>query len=264
MNFPTQFSSVSANTDTHVLTSYFPLPGLGILPINAFLIRGQEPVLVDTGFAILREGFIKELSALIDLNDLRWIWLTHTDADHVGNLEPVLREAPNARLITTFLGMGKLGLLQQPVDRAYLLNPGQRLNIGDRELVAMHPPVYDAPETTGFFDTRTRTLFSSDCFGALLQKPEETAGAVPVDVLRSGMMTWATVDAPWISTLDTNQFDAQLKSIQEIKPAMILSSHLPPATEMHNRLCENLRNARTAPVFVGPDQKALMQMMSAA
>lgn len=39
-------------------------------------------------------------------------------------------------MITTFLGMGKMGLHGLPVERVHLLNPGQRLAVGDRELVA--------------------------------------------------------------------------------------------------------------------------------
>ena len=32
-----------------VLTTNFPVPGLGLVPINAFVLHGAEPVLVDTG-----------------------------------------------------------------------------------------------------------------------------------------------------------------------------------------------------------------------
>ena len=32
-----------------VLTSSFPIPGFGLVPINAFVLHGPEPVLVDTG-----------------------------------------------------------------------------------------------------------------------------------------------------------------------------------------------------------------------
>jgi hypothetical protein len=35
--------------DTSVLPSYFPIPGLGLLPVNAFVVKAQQPVLLDTG-----------------------------------------------------------------------------------------------------------------------------------------------------------------------------------------------------------------------
>lgn len=95
--------------DAEVMSTFYPVPGLGLVPINLFLLRAGEPVLVDTGPIYLREQVLAALEALIDLDDLRWIYLTHTDPDHVGCLRDVLARAPRARVVTTFVGLGKLG-----------------------------------------------------------------------------------------------------------------------------------------------------------
>jgi hypothetical protein len=29
--------------------AHFPIPGMGFLPVNAFVIKAREPVLIDTG-----------------------------------------------------------------------------------------------------------------------------------------------------------------------------------------------------------------------
>lgn len=264
MDYPMILEPRSVATATESLSSYFPIPGYGILPVNAFLIRATQPVLVDTGLAALGEKFMQNLRSVIALNDLRWIWLTHTDPDHLGNLEAVLAEAPNARLVTTFLGMGKLILNQLPVDRVYLLNPGQSLDVGDRQLVAVTPPCFDAPETTGLFDTRTQAFFSADCFGALMNGPAETAADIAPSDLRDGLVTWATVDAPWLHIVNEGEFDKALDRVRGLKPSIILSSHLPPAIGMTDTLLGHLAAARTAPPFEGPDQAALAQMMAMA
>jgi hypothetical protein len=261
MEVPTMFPSQSVAEDTEALVSYFPLPGMGLVPINAFLIRGVEPVLVDTGIAGLREDFMRTLRSLIDPDKIRWIWLTHTDPDHVGSIRQVLEEAPRARIITTFLGMGKMALLQYPIDRVYLLNPGQSLDLPDRQLIAVKPPTFDAPETTGFFDTKTRSLFSADCFGALMEKPAETAAAIPASALRDGQILWSTVDAPWLRFTDKSAFEGSVKELQKLDPARIISNHLPPASGMNELLYGNLINALAAPPFVGPDQAAMEKMM---
>lgn len=248
--------------DTEAITSYVPLPSLGLVPVSAFLIRSAQPVLVDTGLAHTREGFMEKLRGMIALEDLRWLWLTHTDADHTGSLAQVLAEAPKARLVTTFLGMGKLNLQGLPVDRAYLLNPGQSLEVGDRQLLAVKPPSFDAPETTGLMDTKTKNLFSADCFGALLKKPAENAADISATDLREGLVMWSTVDAPWLHVTDEGKFGESLGKIRDLAPNLILSSHLPPAAGMTDTLLSLLASARTAPPFVGPDQAALEQMMS--
>ena len=95
----------TAAPDVDVLTSSFPIPGYGFVPINAFVLKGSEPILVETGAAIEREEFMQALRSVIDPADLRWIWLSHTDFDHIGSLHQLLAENPRLRVITTFLGI---------------------------------------------------------------------------------------------------------------------------------------------------------------
>jgi flavorubredoxin len=166
-------------------------------------------------------------------------------------------------VVTTFLGMGKLGLLGLPVDRVHLLNPGQSLDAGDRRLLAVAPPVFDAPESTGLFDPATGTLFSADCFGALLPTPATRAADVDQEVLRAGMIGWATVDAPWLHRVERARFRESLQAVADLKPKAVLSSHLPPAEGMTDTLLRNLALAPDAPPFIGPDQAALERMLAA-
>jgi len=261
MDAPTMIGARPAAADTISLVSYFPIPFYGLLPVNAFLLRAAQPVLVDTGLAALKDPFLTHLRSLIDLKDLRWLWLTHTDADHMGNLLPVLAEAPNARIVTTFLGMGKMALHQLPLDRVYLLNPGQTLDVGDRELLCVKPPSFDAPETTALFDTKTRTFFSADCFGALMKEPAETATDVAPDDLRKGLITWTTIDAPWLEIADRSQWNLSLHRVRSLEPGVILSSHLPPAAGITETLLKHLASAFAATPFTGPDQAALESSM---
>lgn len=260
-----RYEAARITEDTHRLTAYAPLPGLGLLPVNAFVIRAAQPVLVDTGLAAQRDNFLQALGSVVDPAELRWIWVTHMDADHIGNLLAVLDAAPDARLVTTYLGMGKAGLMGLPLERCYLVNPGQSLQVGDRELLAVKPPVYDAPETTGLLDRRSGMLISSDSFGALLQTPAEDASEIERNALREGMQLWASVDAPWLQVIDDSRFQASIDKLAALKPARLLSSHLPPADSgMLDTLVVNLKAASAVPAFVGPDQAQLELMMAGA
>jgi glyoxylase-like metal-dependent hydrolase (beta-lactamase superfamily II) len=254
-------SSRRVAADTDALQTCAPFPGYGVVPVNAHLIRAREPVLVDTGLGALQADFMRELRQLIDPADLRWIWITHADADHVGNLRAVLAEAPQARIVTNFLGMGKLGLQQLPLDRVHLVNPGQSIDVGDRRLLALRPPSYDAPETMALFDTRTRALFSSDCFGALLSESAETANQMAALALRDGIVAWSAIDVPWLSAISAAQLADALSAWRGLAPTTILGSHLPPAVDMAETLFDNLIAARGAAPFVGPDQAALERML---
>ena len=103
-------TSYKAAPDIEVLTSNFPIPGFGLVPVNAFVIKGSEPILVETGTAIESADFMCALRSVIDPADLRWIWLSHTDFDHIGSLHQLLKENPRLRVITTFLATGIMGL----------------------------------------------------------------------------------------------------------------------------------------------------------
>ena len=262
MDTPTMFEPYEAAPDIEILPSYFPIPGLGILPVNAFVLKAAEPVLVDTGLVPLSDQFMEKLASVINPADLRWLWLTHTDQDHIGSLQRILEAAPRLRVITTFLGVGKMSLFQPlPMDRVYLLNPGQSISVGDRILTAVKPPSYDAPETTGFYDPKAAAFFSADCFGALMSEPWENAAGIGTENLRAGSVRWATVDAPWLHTVNKRSFSKTLSRVRELSARFILSAHLPIARDMTEQLLGYLATVPAAEPFVGPDQQALEAML---
>lgn len=265
MQGPVMFEPRTVARDTTLLGAYLPVPGLGVLPANAFLIDAEQPVLVDAGVVAMREAFVESLEQAIDLDDLRWLWLTHVDADHIGAVTWLLERLPHLRLVTSFLGMGKLGLYGPLApDRVYLINPGQELDVGDRKLLAVRPPAFDAPETTGLFDRRSGNLFSSDCFGGVLQAPAESAADIASSALSDGIVTWTSIDAPWLRAVRETEFEASVAVLEDLKPEMVLSSHLPPASGQLGDLVRAISAARHAAPFAAPDQAALEQMLSGA
>ena len=256
-----------AAPDIDVVSSTASIPGFGNLAINAFVMHGDEPLLVDTGVVREADEFMTALRTVIEPAELRWIWLSHTDYDHIGALHRLLEENPRLRVITTFFAVGIMGLSSTPLpmERVHLLNPGERINVGHRTLTAMKPPVYDNSVTTGFFDDASGALFSADCFGALLSDVPENAAEIPEAELRDGQTTWVTIDSPWIHKVDRATFAAELAHIRALEPSTLLSGHLPPAPgAMLDRLLDALAAAPDAAPFAGPDQVALEQMLDAA
>ncbi|MCX5043194.1 MBL fold metallo-hydrolase [Aldersonia sp. NBC_00410] len=252
--------------DVTVLADQTEIPGLGHLPVNAFVLHADQPVVIDTGLSLPDRDFVTTLSSVIDPVDVKWIWLTHPDRDHTGGLYELLDAAPNARVITTFLGMGILASQNPlPLERVYLLNPGQSIDVGDRSLTAFRPPVFDSPATTGLFDTRTGVCLSSDCFGAVLETPEHAAVAdladAPESELKARQLLWAGVDSPWVHNVHPDRFAAMLSELRRLDPSWILSSHLPP-TRSVDTLFTNLLDAPQSDPFVGPDQAALEAMLA--
>ena len=258
-------TAYTATPGVDVITTTADIPALGSLAINAFVLHGAEPVLVDTGTAAGTTEFMAELASCISPSKLRWIWLTHTDFDHIGSLATLLEANPQLRVITSFLGVGIMGLSPTPLpmDRVYLVNPGQRVTLGDRRLLAVKPPVFDNPITTGFVDDHTGMLFSSDCFGALLPAVPTDASDLDASTLRNGQVRWATVDSAWVHSVDRDSFGVVLDQFRSLQPTMVCSSHLPPAPgTMFDSFIDALALTPDAERFVGPDQVELEAMLA--
>jgi len=80
MDVPIRFVDTERVTpDTHVVRQ---IAGEGMGPvahyINSAVITGAEPVIVDCGPAITREGWLERTFELVDPLDVRWVYISTT------------------------------------------------------------------------------------------------------------------------------------------------------------------------------------------
>ncbi|MEJ2109835.1 MAG: MBL fold metallo-hydrolase [Acidobacteriota bacterium] len=245
-----------------ILPSFFPIPGMGFLAVNAFVLKSKEPVLIDTGMGMDSQEFMKSLEAVMDPRDLRWIWLTHDDADHTGSLAKILEAAPDARLVANALAVLRCSTAWPvPMDRVHWLNPGDIITAGDYELVAVRPPIFDNPTTISVYVKKLETYFSADFFGAIIPEPARSAEEITETDLAQGLQTWASADSPWVHMVDPGKFSHALDQIRQIAPKRIFSAHLPPARGKTEQLLGWLENLPSSKPFVTPDQTALEQIL---
>ncbi len=250
--------------DTFILPSAVQVPGLGFIPLNAFVITGKEPILIDTGINTDGDRFIKALTSIVDPSDLKCIWLTHDDLDHIGNAQRIIEMAPDARLFVHPLIAIRLDTSWPiPLDRVRALSPGDVIGHGDRELIAVRPPLFDNPGTIGFLDKKTRAFLCADSFGALLPSIEKDASMYDERVLAQGMTMWATFDSSWVHLVDQERFGRMLDNVLELEPSVLLSSHLPAAKGIHERLLGTLRALPGATPFIAPNSDQFLQVAKA-
>jgi len=252
-----------AMPDIEILPAYFPVLSIGFLAVNAFVIKAKEPVLVDTGMGIETEEFMKALESVIDLQDLRWVWLTHDDADHTGNIQRVLEAAPRARLAANSLAVLRMSSAWPvPMHRVYWLNSGDTLRVGDRNLTAVRPPLFDNPTTIGIYDNKSEAFFSADCFGAIIPSQAQNADDIKEGDLAQGMISWASGDNPWVHMVDPDAFSQALDRIRQIAPKMIFSAHLPPAEGKVAQFLDWFAKVPASTPFVAPNQTVLEQILA--
>jgi flavorubredoxin len=242
--------------DVFVIPSSETAPGCGVLPVNAYLIRDRRPVLVDTGLALERDDFLDTLWSLVDPDDLAWIFLTHDDRDHAGNLLQVIEAAPRAGLVMNYMALSKLneGVSGLPIDRVRVVNPGQVFDTGARELSVLQPPVYDSPGTVGLYDPDADLALTVDAFGSYLPELVRNLSEVSESDLRSGLADFNRANHPWINLLDRSRLEQELAELVHVNPRVLLSSHGVLAEGRTEHLVDALVETCEMEPFVTPDQ----------
>jgi flavorubredoxin len=214
---------------THLIRLALASPGLDeLVYCNSMVIAGSEPVLVDVGPGVARREWLRQVSGVVDLADVRWIFLSHDDGDHVGNLGLALSACPRATVVTSWLANRRmLGDVVVPPHRQRWVRDGEAFRAGDRRLVAVRPPLYDAPTTRGLLDTATGVYWAADAFGTTVAGLVDSVADLDPYEWAMGAMTYASWLSPWHTMLDPVRWRATLDAFRRLSPRSIASAHGP-------------------------------------
>jgi flavorubredoxin len=250
--------------DTFVIPMHIPVPGRGLVYMSALVIRGEEPVLVDTGNAIHRAEYLDAAFSIVEPQDVRWIFLSHDDRDHAGNLMQVLERCPNATLVTTFMAVGRMTDYQLPRNRMRWVNDGDAWSVGDRTLQAISPPLFDGPGTRGLWDEKSGVYYSGDCFGSVVPSECEEMGEIPRVAWERGFDFFNSANFPWHPLADMTKLERAVERVRRLEASIIVSAHGPPARGRSEELLQRiLEVARKEPAPL-PGQKELEAILAQA
>ena len=215
--------------DTYVIRQ---LAGEGAGPvatfINSMVITGAEPVIVDCGPAISREAWLETVFGLVDPADVRWVFLSHDDVDHAGNLLQVLDACPQATLVTNWFSVERMKsdyLL--PLDRMRWVNGGERFHAGDRDLVAVVPPTFDSPTTRGLYDTTSGVYWAADSFAVVVPHEVTSIGELDPGFFREAFLDVNRMVSPWHQWMDPAKYIGHLADVESIGATAVASGHGP-------------------------------------
>ena len=183
-------------------------------------------------------------------------------------VRPPLYDAPGVNGIYddksgAFFSIDSFGaIIPVPMHRVYFLNPGESISVGDRNLTAVRPPLYDAPGVNGIYDDKSGAFFSIDSFGAIIPSAVQDAADIPEADLAQGFYIWHAVDQPWVHLVDEVKFARLLDSVRQMAPKIILASHLPPCRGMNEHCLKLMAALPGSEPFVGPTQADLEAMLA--
>lgn len=134
---------------------------------NSYLIRGRDRIaLIDTVKAPFTEQFLDKLQTLVPLDKIDLVVVNHTEPDHSGALEQLLRLNPRITVCCTRPGENFLRQQIEVPFQARVVEEGEEIDLGGRTLRFILAPYLHWPDTMFTYLPEDRILFSCDAFGA--------------------------------------------------------------------------------------------------
>ncbi|MCB1268072.1 MAG: MBL fold metallo-hydrolase [Microthrixaceae bacterium] len=215
--------------------------------MNSMLIRGAQPVVVDTGVPDNADRYFEDLFGLVDPADVRWVFVSHDDIDHYGNVGELMRLCPDATLVTSWFLCERLGSELDVAPTRW-----RWLDVGDRTLSAIRPPLYDSPTTRGLFDPVTGVYWGSDCYACPVTTGTEFVDDLDPDEWAGGTGVFARWNSPWVDLVDRDRYAAECRRVEELPLRAIANTHGP--TIGASDLARAHEIIRSAPDLVAPPQ----------
>ena len=234
------------------------------LPVNSLLIRGEEPIIVDTGAPIHRQRWLDQVFNLVAPEDVRWVFLSHDDGDHTGALHDVLDLCPHATLVANFFSTERLALERElPLQRMIWREPTEHFDAGDRRLRLVLPPIFDGPATRGLVDERTGVMWGVDSFAATTPGALHRVEEIPSGQYDDSFHLLNSLVSPWHAWLDPERYDRHVDSVESLRPEVVATAHGPilRGDAIHDAF-DRVRGLAGVPIAPRPGQLALDEILA--
>ena len=188
---------------------------------NAYLILDKKITLVDTVKHYLFDEMLARIKEIVDPKKIDYIVSNHVEMDHSGSLPKMIKEAPNAKIITST--RGEKGLLRHyKKDFGFkVVKSGDTLNIGKRTLHFVHIPMVHWPDSMVTYIPSDKLLLPNDAFGQHIASSERFDDEIEWGILREeAAKYYANIVMPY-----GDQVKKALEAVSGLDIDMIAPSH---------------------------------------
>lgn len=134
---------------------------------NSYLLRGSKGIAL---FETVKEKFFDEhlekIRSVINLEDINYVVVNHTEPDHAGSVEKILEYAPNATVVGSNLAIKYLTEIINKPFKNKVVKDGETLSLGNKTLKFISAPQLHWPDTMYTYVIEDETLITCDSFGA--------------------------------------------------------------------------------------------------
>src|SRR6056297_2565908 len=149
---------------THLFENMWPLP-YGI-SYNAYLVRDEKNVLLDTVESGKAADLIKKIDEILNGEMLDYLVVNHTEPDHSGAISFLMKSYPKMTIVGNRNTFKFIEGFYGPVKNKLIISDGDELKTGRHTFRFYMTPMIHWPETMMTFDETDEILYSGDAFGA--------------------------------------------------------------------------------------------------
>lgn len=134
---------------------------------NSYLIKGSEKTaLFETAKAKFMDEYLDKLTSLIDVKDIDYIIVDHTEPDHAGSAEKLIQLNPAIKLVGTATAISFMKEICNTEFASIIVKEGDCLSLGDKTLRFIAAPNLHWPDSMYTYVEEDKVLFTCDSFGA--------------------------------------------------------------------------------------------------
>lgn len=151
---------------------------------NAYLITGEQNVLIDTVPAKSSESFWQEVEDIVPIDKLDILILNHSEEDHSGALPYLFENRPDIPVYCTASCAERLKGLYPQGRNWHLVKHGDVLNIGENRILRFYetPGLHWDDNMVTYLESN-QVLFSNDLFGQTIGSETPIDTEIELEIL---------------------------------------------------------------------------------
>ena len=134
---------------------------------NSYILKSDDKVvLFETAKFKFFDSYLESLKQIVDINNIDYIVVNHTEPDHAGSVEKLIEINPNIKIIGSKVA---INFLKNIVNRDFYslaVNDNDTLKIGEKTLRFISVPHLHWPDTMYTYIEEDKTLITCDSFGS--------------------------------------------------------------------------------------------------
>ena len=134
---------------------------------NSYVLKGESKTAIfETAKVKFFNEYLDKLTSLVDVKNIDYIVVNHTEPDHAGSIEKLINMNPEITVVGTAMAVNFLKNITNMNFKSLVVKDGDTLDLGGKTLKFIVVPNLHWPDTMYTYIEELKTLVTCDSFGS--------------------------------------------------------------------------------------------------